>query len=84
MNRIRLDGLSDVRDFLNIVNGLDGRIELCNLPKNYRINAKSQLGVLMASSEWGDNIWIDSDKDIYSKIERFIVIADDDNATIHN
>ena len=36
-----------------------------------------------AASEWGEDLYIDSENDIYDKIERYIVIGADDGAYIH-
>lgn len=77
VNKIRLLGMNDVQDFLFAIRNVDEKIELFNPKTGYRISAKSLLGVLMAASEWGENTWICSEKDIYSLIEKFIVIGDD-------
>ena len=51
-NKICLLGMKDIKNFLNIISDLDGKIELFNPKTNYRINARSLLGLIMASSEW--------------------------------
>ena len=68
-NRIRLDTLSEVESFLAITKGIDSDIELYNNKNGYRVSAKSYLGVLLASQEWGDNIYVHSNEDIYDKIK---------------
>ena len=70
-NRIRLDTLSEVESFLAITKGIDSDIELYNNKNGYRVSAKSYLGVLLASQEWGDNIYVHSNEDIYDKIKNF-------------
>jgi hypothetical protein len=39
--------------------------------ENFRVSAKSLLGAL-CSMEWNE-LWCECEKDIYSKIERFVV-----------
>lgn len=70
-NRIRLDTMKDINEFVEIVSGCEGKIVL-ESSDNLRVNAKSLIGVL-ASMEFGD-IWINSEKDIYKNIERFVII----------
>lgn len=82
-NKICLLGMKDIRDFLNIIGDIDAKIEIYNPVTGYRISAKSLLGLTMATTEWGENTWIESDKDIYEIIKRFIVISDNDCANIH-
>lgn len=69
-NQIRLETLKDMNDFVNIASQFKGNIHLtdsCGLC----VSAKSLLGV-MYSMEF-DEVWIESDEDIYHAIERFIV-----------
>lgn len=83
MNKINLMGMKEINEFLSIVQPLDSNIELVNPVKKYRVSAKSTLSVIMAASEWGDDIWVESDSDIYSLIEKFIVIAAGDGNGVH-
>lgn len=83
-NKICLLGMKDIKNFLNIISDLDGKIELFNPKTNYRINARSLLGLIMASSEWSGETWIESENDIYDKIEKYVVIGDEDGAYIHS
>lgn len=83
-NRIRLDTLSEVESFLAITKGIDSDIELYNNKNGYRVSAKSYLGVLLASQEWGDNICVHSNEDIYDKIKKFIIeTSPNDGVAIH-
>ena len=83
-NRIRLDTLSEVESFLAITKGIDSDIELYNNKNGYRVSAKSYLGVLLASQEWGDNIYVHSNEDIYDKIKKFIIeTSPNDGVAIH-
>lgn len=84
-NRIYLTGEKDCIAFCNIVNELDGRIELVDGSGRYRVNAKSIMGCLLASSEWSkDGIWLESETDIYSLVDEWIADTADDNVSIHN
>lgn len=82
-NKICLLGMKDIQEFMNIVNKIDGNIEIYNPKTGHRVSARSTLGVILASTEWGGETWIDSQNDIYSEIEKFIVIGDNDGAYIH-
>ena len=83
-NRIRLDTLSEVESFLAITKEIDSDIELYNNKNGYRVSAKSYLGVLLASQEWGDNISVHSNEDIYDKIKKFIIeTSPNDGVAIH-
>jgi hypothetical protein len=37
----------------------------------------------MASAEWGDEVWIESDEDYYFLLDKWIVNEADDAANIH-
>lgn len=82
-NKICLLGMNDIEDFLNIISNVEGKIEVFNPNTGYRVSGRSVLGLVMASTEWKGDTWIDSEKDIYSDIEKYIVIADNDAANIH-
>lgn len=84
-NRIYLIGEKDCIAFCNRVNECQGRVELVDGTGRYRVNAKSILGCLLASGEWGgDGIWLESETDIYSLVDEWIADAADDNVSIHN
>lgn len=83
MNKIELLGMKEINAFLAITQNMNFRVELYNPATKHRVSAKSMLGVLLASTEWGDNVWVDADEDIYSKIEKFIAISDGDGINIH-
>lgn len=82
-NRIYLGTQHDCMEFCNVASNLEGTISLVNENGNYRINAKSILGCLMVSSEWGDVVYIEADNDYYSIFEKWIVNQADDAANIH-
>ena len=69
-HKICLDTMDDVREFVKIVQDYDKHNIFITDGNRMRVNAKSVIGVLY-SMEF-DNIWIESDIDIYSKISKFI------------
>lgn len=76
-NKINLVTMTDITDFVRICESIEGRIELFCGKRGYRVNARSILGCL-AALEF-DEMWVDSDKDIYSQIEKWIVVGEDGN-----
>lgn len=83
-NKICLLGMKDIQDFLSIIKDVDGKIEVFNPNTGYRVSGRSMLGLIIATSEWGGETWIESEVDIYDNIEKYIVISDNDAANIHN
>lgn len=83
--RIYLDKYSDVQNFCNVLNikALPYKTELVSGDGRYRVNAKSFLGCLLAHTEWGGDIWFESDEDLYSTIEEWINIENGDGNFIH-
>lgn len=69
--KIRLDTTNDAALFSNICLPLPGHITITD-NKGLRINAKSILGMLYALEF--EELWCESDSDIYSHIEKFIII----------
>lgn len=63
---------SDLIEFVTIATSLgeDIRVRVLNEDNSFICNGKSLLGVRHAM-EW-DNMYIDSDADIYTKFEKFI------------
>lgn len=77
-NRIRLETYSSMTLFNKTVEKLNGKIELVNDNKHYRVNAKSFLSCMLAFSDWGaDEVWIESEEDIYTKIEPWVIVGID-------
>ena len=72
-NRIRLDTMSDVNEFVAIAMSCKGKV-LLQSSDGFCVSGKSMLGAL-ASMEFND-LWVVSDEDIYSRIEKFIIIED--------
>ena len=69
--KIRLDTMTDVANFVNITNKLDGKI-LVKDGEGMTVNAKSILGMLYALEF--DELWCESENDIYSYINEYIII----------
>ena len=72
--RIQLETLTDVKDFVQICSSLPAgfRIQLVDESGNQRINATSLLGTL-STIEWKE-IYIESKEDIYKEIQKFVKI----------
>lgn len=77
MYRINLVTTSDITEFTNICQKIDGKVELFCKKTGYRVNGKSLLGCL-AAMEFKE-VYVDSDSDIYSKIEKWVMNGDDGN-----
>ena len=67
--RIRLDTLQDIRKFVDITSKLDGKIVITD-NNGLCVNGRSMLGC-MYSLEF-DELWCESDKDIYASIRQFL------------
>lgn len=69
--KINLDTQSDVLEFCKIVSNLDGEVRIVGRDggQEVSVNAKSLLGLLY-SQTWND-IWCESENDIYSHILKF-------------
>ena len=70
-NKIRIDTIQDVNKFVNITSQLEGKITITD-NAGLAVNAKSVLGALHAMEF--EELWIESEKYIYSAIESFIII----------
>ncbi len=69
--KINLDTQSDVLEFCKIVSDLPGEVRIVGMDNGQQVsvNAKSLLGLLY-SQTWND-IWCESENDIYSSISKF-------------
>jgi Icc-related predicted phosphoesterase len=79
-NRIELGGMTDIKDFVKVCESVEGKVELVSKKNGYRVNGKSIVGAI-ASLEF-DDLWVYSEEDIYSKIERWVIT--DDSVSIHS
>lgn len=69
--KIYIDTQSDALCIVNIASKYPNNEITIEDENGFRVNAKSMLGVLY-SMEF-NNLWLVSDIDIYSEIERFII-----------
>ena len=69
--KIRLDTGADAIKFSNIASRLTADVYVFD-NNGLRVNAKSVLGMLYTLEF--DELWCESNKDIYSHIEEFVVI----------
>lgn len=68
--KIRLDTLSNIRDFVNAVSTIGDEVYLTD-GNDFTVSAKSILGA-MYTMEWSE-VYCTCNKDIYSIIRTFIV-----------
>ena len=69
--KIRLETLTDINKFINIVTPLPGKIVIKNSTEDFIINAKS-IFVMICTLNYND-LWCESENDIYTHIKDFIV-----------
>ena len=70
-NRIRIDTVKQANELAAITGKFNGRITITD-GQGLTVNAKSVLGALHAMEF--NELWIESENDIYMAIEPFIVI----------
>lgn len=70
-NRIRLDTLTDAYKFVEIASALSNTDVYITNGKGLKVSAKSILGAVY-SLEF-DELFVESNKDIYSHIKEFII-----------
>lgn len=68
--KIRLDTLSNIRDFVNAVSTIGGEVYLTD-GNDFTVSAKSILGA-MCTIEWNE-VYCTCDRDIYNIIRTFVV-----------
>lgn len=68
--KIRLDTISDIRNFVNAVSGVAGDVHLTD-GNNLTVSAKSILGA-MYTMEWSE-IYCTCDKDIYRLVQKYVL-----------
>lgn len=68
--KLNLVTLSDVKEFVDIMSKRNSRAVLVDKDHDFIVNAKSLLGA-MYSIEW-DEIWLETDDDVYTDIRKFI------------
>lgn len=68
--KIRLDTLSNIRDFVNAVSTIGDEVYLTD-GNDFTVSAKSILGA-MYTIEWNE-VYCTCDKDIYNIIRTFVV-----------
>ena len=69
--QIRLDTMRDVQDFVNIASRMHGNVYITD-NAGLKVSAKSLLGALYAMEF--EELWCESDEDIYRNIQDFIII----------
>lgn len=86
--KIRLQTSSEVNEFVKELNS-DGTINkyvVEDEASEYRVNARSYLGVLYASAEWGGNFYFvnETEDGVFPQcIDKFRPLSDNDGDFIH-
>lgn len=70
-NRIRIDTVKQANELAAITTGLEGKITITD-GQGLTVNAKSVIGALHAMEF--DELWLESENDIYMAIEPFIIV----------
>lgn len=70
MYKIRIDTVAEANEFVKIASTLAGKVIITD-KQGLRVNGKSILGALH-SMEF-DELWCDSDVDIYQVLNKFII-----------
>lgn len=68
--KVRLDTISDIKGFVNAVNGIAGEVHLTD-GNNLTVSAKSIL-VAMYTMEWSE-IYCTCERDIYRFIQKYVL-----------
>ena len=69
--KIRLDTMRDVNEFVRICTGVTSAVYITD-GRGLRVSAKSVIGAMYAMEF--DELWCECEKDIYRRIEDFIVL----------
>ena len=69
--KIRLDTMKDIQSFVNIVSKFKGNVYITD-NEGLRVSAKSLLGMMYAMEF--NELWCESEEDIYHNISDFIII----------
>ena len=71
-SKIRLETLTDINNFIKAVTPLPGKIVVKNTNEDFIVNAKSIFVMICAMNY--DDLWVESENDIYSHISEFVVV----------
>ena len=69
--KVELETMNDVTQFVAIATQVAEPVYLVG--QDFRVSAKSLLGAIY-TMEW-DDVWCECEKDIYTKIEKFVVLG---------
>lgn len=81
-NRLILLGDRDVLAFCMAASECDGNVLLTDESRRQCVSGKSIMGCMLAMTEWRE-IWVETEKDCYTKLEKWIETAADDGNFIH-
>lgn len=69
--KIRLDTLTQAHEFVKNIEGLPGKITICD-NQGHCVNGKSIIGMMYALAEF-EELWCTAENDIYHAIYPFVV-----------
>lgn len=81
--KVELLGQRDCVNFCQKAQDIEADVSLITKNGTYRVSAKSIMGCMLACSEWGDDVWVESDAEIYSIFEKWINTEAGDGNFIH-
>ena len=70
--QVQLDTMQDCNEFVAAVTKCPGKVYLMDASNEFRVDSKSQLGVMMATAEWAE-LYAVSDEEIAGLISKFII-----------
>lgn len=81
--KVELLGQKDCLDFCQKAQNIAGEVSLISQGGKYRVNAKSIMSCMLASAEWGDDVWVESEVEIYFVFKKWINDEVKDGNFIH-
>lgn len=81
--KVELLGQKDCLDFCQKAQNIAGEVSLISQDGKYRVNAKSIMSCILASAEWGDDVWVESEVEIYFVFKKWINDEVKDGNFIH-
>ena len=81
--KVELLGQKDCLDFCQKAQNITGEVSLISQGGKYRVHAKSIMSCMLASAEWGDDVWVESEVEIYFIFKKWINDEVKDGNFIH-
>ena len=81
-NKLNIVGEKDAMGFCIAASKCKGDIMLTDEHRRQCVSGKSIMGCMLAMTEWKE-IWVETENDCYSALEKWIEVAADDGAFVH-